>query len=473
MIKEINILHSNDIHADFVSENGDVTISRLSNYIKEERSKNKDLLFCISGDVLCGSQIDKDFKGLSTIEIMNTIKPDVLALGNHEIDYGLGQALLLEKCANFPIICANFYLKAEHKRVFDSHILRKICGMNILIIGVITPEIANSVLMEYEKDSIVTVTDATEEIEKICQMYSGYDIDFTIVLSHLGLKNDIKMAEKLSKKSGVDIIIGGHTHTNMEEPVMVNNIPIVQIQGGSEYIGKLRINVDDEKNCISSYTWEAISTENYSEDNETKQCVMHFEKDVLEKSSRVVTSLEHSYVGTERNRESELYMLLSDALKNKFGLDVMLLSTGSVRSQKIGPVVTYGDLCTAFPFDDKLFAVYMSVGELKKILIHMLKCTQNGVHSEFYQLSCGMTVKYYEKENIMKVYFADNEANDELKIKVGIQEYHLINSSSCLGLNLDNNTRKLLADNCMTALEYALTGKQNSGASQKRIEIIK
>ena len=46
MIKEITILHSNDIHADFVTENGDVTISRLSNYIKVERSKNKDLMFC-------------------------------------------------------------------------------------------------------------------------------------------------------------------------------------------------------------------------------------------------------------------------------------------------------------------------------------------------------------------------------------------------------------------------------------------
>ncbi|MEI3192102.1 MAG: hypothetical protein V8S36_07700 [Lachnospiraceae bacterium] len=82
-----------------------------------------------------GSVIDSEYRGISTIEIMNMLSPDVVTLGNHEVDYGLAHLLFIEKCAKFPIINANMYLTTNYVRLFRSHIIKEIDGMKILFIG--------------------------------------------------------------------------------------------------------------------------------------------------------------------------------------------------------------------------------------------------------------------------------------------------------------------------------------------------
>lgn len=74
------------------------------------RNEEKNVIYTISGDMFRGSLIDSEFQGISTIEIMNLLAPDVVSLGNHEVDYGLAHLLFLEKCATFPIVNANMYL---------------------------------------------------------------------------------------------------------------------------------------------------------------------------------------------------------------------------------------------------------------------------------------------------------------------------------------------------------------------------
>ena len=100
--KKFTILHSNDMHGDFLAEatglaEGHVIggMSLLSGYINKVRQEEKNVLFVISGDMLQGSTIDSEHKGLSTIEIMNYLAPDVVTLGNHELDYGLPHLLFM------------------------------------------------------------------------------------------------------------------------------------------------------------------------------------------------------------------------------------------------------------------------------------------------------------------------------------------------------------------------------------------
>ena len=113
-LKKITLLHSNDMHGDFMAEKLDDGlrggVSMLSGYIQKVRHEEKNVLYTISGDMFRGSLIDSEYKGLSTIEIINMLGPDVVTLGNHEVDYGLGHLLFLEKCARFPIINANIYI---------------------------------------------------------------------------------------------------------------------------------------------------------------------------------------------------------------------------------------------------------------------------------------------------------------------------------------------------------------------------
>ena len=90
-LKKLTILHSNDLHGDFMAREVESEllggVSMLSGYIQKVRAEEKNVLYTISGDMFRGSVIDSEFKGLSTIEIMNMLGPDVATLGNHEVSH--------------------------------------------------------------------------------------------------------------------------------------------------------------------------------------------------------------------------------------------------------------------------------------------------------------------------------------------------------------------------------------------------
>ena len=100
-IKKLTILHSNDLHGDFMAKEIDKEllggISMLSGYINKVRHEEENVLYTISGDMFRGSIIDSEYKGMSTIEIMNMLTPDVVTLGKHEVDYGLAHLMFIEK----------------------------------------------------------------------------------------------------------------------------------------------------------------------------------------------------------------------------------------------------------------------------------------------------------------------------------------------------------------------------------------
>lgn len=104
--KKITILHSNDLHGDFLAEQVDEKlvggVSMLSGYIEKVRAEEPNTIYAIAGDMFRGSVIDSEYKGLSTIEIMNALAPDVVTIGNHEVDYGIAHLLFIEKSRAFP-----------------------------------------------------------------------------------------------------------------------------------------------------------------------------------------------------------------------------------------------------------------------------------------------------------------------------------------------------------------------------------
>ncbi|HQH63737.1 MAG TPA: metallophosphoesterase, partial [Clostridiales bacterium] len=146
-LKKLTLLHSNDLHGDFLAKEADESliggVSMLSGYVGKVRDEEENTLYVISGDMFRGSLIDQEYQGLSTIEIMNLLKPDAVTLGNHEVDYGVTHLLFLEKCAKFPIINANIYINTNHTRLFKPHLIINTGGMKILFIGLLTEEVLN------------------------------------------------------------------------------------------------------------------------------------------------------------------------------------------------------------------------------------------------------------------------------------------------------------------------------------------
>ena len=104
-IKKLTILHSNDLHGDFLAERIDEKliggVSMLSGYVGKVRREEKNTIYCIAGDMFRGSVIDSEFRGISTIEIMNMLSPDVVTIGNHEIDTALPTCCFWKSAQNF------------------------------------------------------------------------------------------------------------------------------------------------------------------------------------------------------------------------------------------------------------------------------------------------------------------------------------------------------------------------------------
>ncbi len=127
--KKLTLLHSNDMHGDFLSERKDDTlsggVSLLSGYVNKVRSEEENVIYAIAGDMFRGSIIDSEFKGISTVDIMNLLAPDIVCLGNHEFDYGIAHLMFLEKCAKFPIVNSNIRIKKTGKNSFYRHYHRR------------------------------------------------------------------------------------------------------------------------------------------------------------------------------------------------------------------------------------------------------------------------------------------------------------------------------------------------------------
>lgn len=102
--QKFTILHSNDMHGDFLAEvikgEGNLIggLALLSGYLNKVRKEEENVIFAIAGDMVQGSLIDSEYRGISTIEIMNYLSPDVVTLGNHELDYGLPHLLRIFSC---------------------------------------------------------------------------------------------------------------------------------------------------------------------------------------------------------------------------------------------------------------------------------------------------------------------------------------------------------------------------------------
>lgn len=191
-IKRLTILHSNDLHGDFLAEKIDDKlvggVSLLSGYVNKVRDEEENVIYAIAGDMFRGSVIDSEYKGISTIEIMNALAPDIVSIGNHEVDNGIAHLLFIEKCAKFPIVNANMYIKTNGARLFNPYKILKVGGMRILIIGIVTEEILASAKSEGLIGSIIDTADAANEVGKICNAHHSIDIDFTILLTHIGIE---------------------------------------------------------------------------------------------------------------------------------------------------------------------------------------------------------------------------------------------------------------------------------------------
>lgn len=440
-LKKLTILHSNDLHGDFMAKEVDQEllggISMLSGYIDKVRHEEPNVLYAVSGDMFRGSLIDSEYKGISTIEIMNMLAPDVVTLGNHEVDYGIAHLLFIEKCAQFPIINANMYLTTNHVRLFNSHIILNVDGMKVLFIGILTEEVLSATRQDRLIGSFVDIHEAAEEVGKICNAYQTEDIDFTVLLTHIGFDADKKLASILDPRWGVDIIIGGHSHTLLEKPEIVAGIPIVQAAYGTSQIGRFDIMVDTDNNCIDSYEWNLIPIDDdyCPRDRQLEEVIKKYKDQTDKKYGRVVTRLADRYTHPIREKETELGKLFADAFKDALNLDIMFVGSGSIRGEELGPIVRYQDLLQIYPYNDEIYRIYVTGEQLRRMAAHIFRKGALEGLTEYYQLSRGVRLEFdYTKQELISLSVNGYEVQDNDRYSVGIPSFHMSNLEEFMGV---------------------------------------
>jgi 5'-nucleotidase len=439
---KITILHSNDMHGDFQAEvqgtSGSLVggLALLSGYITKVRRQEKNVLFVIAGDMLQGSLIDTEYKGVSTIEIMNFLAPDVVTLGNHELDYGLTHLLFLEKMANFPIVNANLFIKKSHKRLMQPHIILNLDGIEILFIGVITHEILESLKKE-EIGTFLDLEEAATSVGHICNAYKDDDIDLTVLLTHIGYERDRELAGILNPEWGVDLILGGHSHTILEQPAVINGILIAQAGVGTDQIGRFDIVLDEAANKIDAWTWRLlpINSELTEPDSELQKFIDDYQEKVGQKYSTIICRFARELTHPERDQETELGNLAADIFAQRAGADLALVGSGLIRRKKLGPVVTLGDLKEAFPFGGGLLKLTLTGAQLSSAFAHFMRLEDNPDRI-ILQVSSGVRAVYSSTSGSLEMLeVAGQPVEDDAHYTVCVLEFHYEISEVVLNLS--------------------------------------
>ena len=444
--RHFTILHSNDMHGNFLAEvsgeEGELIggLSLLSGYINQVRKEEENVLFVIAGDMVQGSIIDSEYKGISTMSIMNYLAPDVVTLGNHEFDYGLPHLLFLEKVANFPIVNANLYIRDHNKRLMQPYHIIHMAGLDILFIGIITEMVIDTIKADQDISSFITLEEAASEIGKITNAYKHDDIDLTILLTHIGYSADCELAALLNPEWGVDMIIGGHSHTILQQPTEINGVLITQAGVGTKQIGRFDILVDESTNSIVEYQWRLIpiTQKNILPDQGLQQYIDSYSEVVDAKYNSIVCKLSTELTHPARTQETSLGNLFADAMADWGEMDVMLLGSGAIRQPALGPVVTLNDFLACFPFEDNLTRFTVTGATLRRMFSHWMRAENRNPEGECYQVNAGVIAVYNESARRLESLHVDSQpVQDERLYTVGLQGFHAKNSQAFLDVSME------------------------------------
>lgn len=254
--QELIILHTNDTHSrieplpDTDRYNPDLGgVVRRAAYVDKTRKENKNVLLFDAGDFLQGTPYFNMFKGEVEVEAMNLLKYDAVTLGNHEFDYGMDVLEDIVKKAKFPIVSTNYDFSGTPINDYIKPYL--VINKNGIRIGVIGVNVNPSGLIatsNYEGMKFNTPFEAANETAQMLRNHLKCDV--VICLSHLGYTNDLKLAENTRN---IDIIIGGHSHTFMNEPAFQKNLDgkevlVYQTNGRGVYVGRIEVELQKIKN---------------------------------------------------------------------------------------------------------------------------------------------------------------------------------------------------------------------------------
>jgi 5'-nucleotidase len=228
----ISILHTNDLHCHiepFVGTNEHYSnkggLARIAALAQKYKAKNPNTLLFDAGDMFQGTPYFNYFKGELMLKVMSEAGYDAGTIGNHEFDNGLEGILKPLPNAKFPIINSNYDFSSTiladqfpRWKIFNRSGIRiGVYGLGIELKGLVANKVLKNIVYQ-DPIEVATEMETFLKQEKKC--------DLVICLSHIGLRYKDETVSDLvlaGETSMTDLIIGGHTHTYLEEPIIKNN----------------------------------------------------------------------------------------------------------------------------------------------------------------------------------------------------------------------------------------------------------
>ena len=251
----IQILTTGDLHSYFkaskhhLNEGGYVAVKNTLDHLRNEAQLHGiQTLTLDSGDFSEGQIYYLAGKGSYTFQIHDRVGYDAIALGNHDFYIGLEQLddLLGRVKMNTPILSANIIVDNKYSEIKQSITPYKeleIAGKKIAILGLTTTDIFYQWFIR-DGAKFENIHSAAAKYTKLLRERGN---DIIIGLTHIGLSKDIELA-RFNKN--FDVIVGGHSHTELARPTYVKHgskqIPIVHTGSHGKYIGRSLLNIDDK-----------------------------------------------------------------------------------------------------------------------------------------------------------------------------------------------------------------------------------
>ena len=405
--REIHILAVNDMHAQIE------VFPQLAALADSLRTIDPSMLIFSAGDNRTGNPINDKYilPAFPMVALMNQVGFNGSALGNHEFDVHSLKRLV--GLSNFRYICANAFpsdsagIKLVPSQVFDVE------GLKVGVIGCI--QLSPAGIPSTHPDNLEGIS--FKPAEEIIPQYENLskDWDVTILLSHLGYPDDIKMAEKFP---WLDLIIGGHTHTQLKGDEVKNGVLITQNRNKLHRVTYITLTVEDGK--VVDKKAEYIDVRKYPKSVRVVEEMVRFYND--NPTLRKVLAV----ADTPFETREELGCMMCDAFMEATGSEIGIENPGGVRIDALPQGdITVRDVLEMDPFDNHAVVLELTGDEI----VHMmLTYCHNTIHS--FPFVGGMKCEIYlekdfpEKIKYVKLLTLDGKKmNMKKKYKVVTNNY--------------------------------------------------
>ena len=265
---KITVLHTNDVHSHIdpfgpndVKNANKGGISRRATLIQKLRNENPNTLLLDAGDIFQGTPYFNYFGGALEFKLMSLLNYDAATIGNHDFDNGIEGLYAQLHHAKFDFISANYDFRntvmnthvKPYKVFFKGGVKIGVFGLGIELKGLVNPD-------AFKETKYLNPVEIAQDMSRILKLEEKCDL--IICLSHLGYRYDEKPQKisdiKLARATeNIDLIIGGHTHTFLNEPTKETNaagktVLVNQVGCYGLYLGKVDFYFESENIRVKS-----------------------------------------------------------------------------------------------------------------------------------------------------------------------------------------------------------------------------